>query len=105
MNSLQIEEIATGLAEREAAAGVAQREADRVAIQLAQRESEEAARVQREERLKLVARLESEQRNCHDRCEVLEQQYRELPGLITAERARLNTLLYQLAQATKGLQS
>ena len=61
--------------------------------------------MQREERLKLVARLETEQRNCHDRCAVLEQQYRELPGHISAERARLSTLLYQLGQAKKGMQS
>ena len=68
-----------------------------------QRESATTARAQREERQQLVARLEMEQRNCHDRCEVLEQQYRELPERIVAERRRLNVLLNQLHEAQKGL--
>jgi len=103
MNSYQIEEIASGLAEREAATVLAQREANRVVAARAQRESTEAARVQREERQNLVAQLEVEQRNCHSRCEVLEQQHRELPDRIVAERRRLNVLLSQLNEARKGM--
>ena len=92
MNSAQIEEIASGLAEREAATVLAQREANRVVAARAQRESTEAARVQREERQNLVAQLE-----------VLEQQHRELPDRIVAERRRLNVLLSQLNEARKGM--
>jgi chromosome segregation ATPase len=102
-NSLQIEEIATGLAEREAALSAAQREAARVAAEKAQRESAAAARARREQQQKLVARLEVEQRNCHDRCLVLEAELRSLPDRIVDERRRLNVLLNQLHEAQKGL--
>jgi septal ring factor EnvC (AmiA/AmiB activator) len=103
MNSAHIEEIAAGLAAREAAIAGAQQEADRVAAEQLQRESAAAARVLREERQNLLAHLEAEQRNCHEHCKVLEQQYRELPDRIAAGRNRLNNLLYQLNEVRKGL--
>ena len=104
MNLSQIEEIASGLAEREAAVSAARRESERAANERAQRESVEAARAQRDEIQRRMAHLEVETHNAHERCLVLEQQYRELPDRIAVERRHLNILLSQLNDARKGLQ-
>jgi hypothetical protein len=91
------------LSERAQSARASEQEAEREAIERAQRESVEATTARRKERQDLVARLEVAQRNCHDRCVVLETQYRELPDRIVAERRQLNVLLSQLNDARKGL--
>ena len=86
-------------------AQLAQREADRLADEQAQRESEQAkqAQTQREaQRAATISRLEAEQRNCHDRLLVLDDEMRTLPRQMQAERDRLNHLLHELARLRKG---
>ncbi|MGA9803188.1 MAG: hypothetical protein WBQ46_08055 [Terriglobales bacterium] len=103
----EIENAVTAVLDRRAhETQAAQRELERATAIRAQREiaeAETATRAQREARQKQIALLEVEQRNCHDRCLVLEQQCRELPDRLVAERGRLSAMLYQLNELWKGL--
>jgi flagellar motor switch/type III secretory pathway protein FliN len=108
--TIDFNELANGvtavLNQRASEAQSQQREAERLRTIEAERQAEQSAQTtqrQREELCQRVALLEAEQHSCHERCEMLERQYRDLPNRISAERGRLNALLFNLAELKKGL--
>jgi chromosome segregation ATPase len=110
MPKIDLNELAAGvtavLAQREADSAQRARDAERAAAErLAQEqvEAELAEKARRDSWQKRLMTVEAEQRNCFSRCQVLEEQIKQLPGQLAFERSRQATLLRELYELRQKL--